>query len=93
MGRSMAVSADQRRVTASPAPRLFQIACHESERFLFAEFALAQLRDCRGVARVAGQVIAADAFDGYDFAGGQHFGGAADGFPVAGDVSARMRRK
>src|ERR1700733_11682717 len=54
-----------RRDISEPASDI-KVSHHDRERFLFAVLALAQRANGRSVVRVAGEMVAANAFDGND---------------------------
>ena len=60
-----------------------EVARHDGERFARAVLGLAQRRDRRFVRRVAGEVEAADAFDGDAAAAREHFARSRDGCAAA----------
>src|SRR5579871_1314372 len=62
-----------------------EIRNHEREGLLLAEFARAQSLDGRGIAGVAGEVVAAQSLDGENLPGTKQFGGFANG-RLAGKV-------
>jgi hypothetical protein len=89
IGRALERSRSRAASSSSTTPASASIvARHDREGLLLAELALAQRRDRRGVAGVAGEVVAAQALDRDDPTAAQGVDGGAHGVAVPRAVDA-----